>query len=118
MNDGVWFGINMFTGLIEQLGRLQRIENRGTDSRLIISCTFDPLVLGESIAVDGACLTVDEIHSDGFAAMASAETLKRMTHLEMLTICDTAISPEVAKEIAAVLGEDVVSWGEREEQSP
>ena len=49
---------------------------------------------------------------------ASAETLKRMTHLERLTIRDTDISPEVAREIAKVLGNDKVQWRPREEVSP
>lgn len=69
----------MFTGLVEKVGVLNRVERRGADARLVISCDFPELVLGESIAVDGACLTVDEILRDGFAAMASGETLERTT---------------------------------------
>jgi len=69
----------MFTGLIEQLGRLRRIERVGSDARLIVAAAYEDLVLGESVAVDGACLTVDEIFGDGFAAMASEETLTRTT---------------------------------------
>lgn len=69
----------MFTGLVEQVGKLQRIERRGPDARLVVNADFSELVLGESIAVDGACLTVSEISSRGFVAMASAETLARTT---------------------------------------
>lgn len=69
----------MFTGLIEQLGTLRRVERVGSDARLIIGATYDDLVLGESVAVDGACLTVDAIVDSGFSAMASAETLSRTT---------------------------------------
>jgi riboflavin synthase len=69
----------MFTGLIEQVGTLLRIERRGPDARLVVQCTFDSLTLGESVAVDGACLTVCEVLGQGFVAMASTETLSRTT---------------------------------------
>lgn len=69
----------MFTGLIEELGTVSRVERVGADARLIISASYDDLVLGESVAVEGACLTVDAIVDDGFAATASAETLTRTT---------------------------------------
>lgn len=69
----------MFTGLIEELGTVSRVERVGADARLIIDASFQDLVLGESVAVDGACLTVDAIVSSGFTATASAETLERTT---------------------------------------
>ncbi len=69
----------MFTGLIEGVGHITQIDRRGEDARLVVGCSFSKLVLGESIAVDGACLTVDERLDGAFAAMASAETLRRTT---------------------------------------
>ncbi len=69
----------MFTGLVELVGKLQRIERRGPDARLVVNAAFDELVLGESIAVDGVCLTVSEILGRGFVAVASSETLGRTT---------------------------------------
>lgn len=71
----------MFTGLIERTGALLRTERSGPDARMIIRADFKSgaFVLGESIAVDGACLSVVEFKSDVFTADISAETLSRTT---------------------------------------
>jgi len=71
----------MFTGLVAVLGTLEGRSPRGPGARLDIHARFDdgPLELGESIAIDGACLSVDAIASDGFEVDASAETLARTT---------------------------------------
>ncbi|MGC9194569.1 MAG: riboflavin synthase [Syntrophobacteraceae bacterium] len=71
----------MFTGLIEGIGTLLRTERHGPDARMVISPAFqlDNPVLGESIAVDGACLTVIDFDSSSFGADVSAETLDRTT---------------------------------------
>ena len=71
----------MFTGLIEGIGTLQRMERHGLDARMVIRPDFrmEIFVLGESIAVDGACLTVVDFQQDVFTADVSAETLGRTT---------------------------------------
>jgi len=72
----------MFTGIIEGVGRLSVTENRGGDARLIVeigSLPFDAVQLGESIAVNGVCLTVVEFDATTFAADASNETLSLTT---------------------------------------
>ncbi len=72
----------MFTGLIETVGRLTRMESRSAGARLVISRegTWDPaLELGESIAVQGVCLTVTEAGTDWFACDVLSETLQRTT---------------------------------------
>ncbi len=69
----------MFTGLVEEIGRLARVTRRGNGARVAIDTKLGPLVLGESIAVDGACLTVASILATGFEADASVETLERTT---------------------------------------
>jgi riboflavin synthase len=69
----------MFTGLIEQSGEILRIERRGPDAALVVRAAFDDLSPGESVAVDGVCLTVGQVLGQGFAAVASAETLARTT---------------------------------------
>lgn len=69
----------MFTGLVEEIGKLSRIDRRGPSARLAIGMHAQPLQLGESVAVDGVCLTVDRITPEGFEADASAETLARTT---------------------------------------
>jgi riboflavin synthase len=77
----------MFTGLIEATGTLVSRSPRAASSpgspgaRLAIHASLEgePLALGESIAVDGACLTVDAIVDGGFEVDASGETLARTT---------------------------------------
>jgi riboflavin synthase len=73
----------MFTGLVETIGTWRRRTRRQGTMRALIETTLgrgaEPLVLGESIAVDGACLTVDHIVDSGFEADISTETLERTT---------------------------------------
>ena len=71
----------MFTGLIEGIGTLQRTERLGPDARMVIRAGFrmENIVLGESISVDGACLTVVDFQQDVLTADVSAETLSRTT---------------------------------------
>ena len=68
----------MFTGLVETIGVLRR-RGGGPVARATIETTLGPLVLGESISVQGACLTVDRIVAGGFECDMSAETLARTT---------------------------------------
>jgi riboflavin synthase len=78
----------VFTGIVEDVGRIAAIERDGTGARLVVE-TRDidagALALGESVAVDGACLTVtDRTGPQGgtpgrFAVHVSAETLSRTT---------------------------------------
>ena len=71
----------MFTGLIQGKGTLLRTERHGPDAHLVIQAhyTMKGLTLGESIAVDGACLTVVSFQGNLFTADVSAETLSRTT---------------------------------------
>ena len=73
----------MFTGLTEGLGRIDRRAPKGAEIELSVTAEFDwssPLVMGESVAVSGVCLTVAGfLGSRGFTAHASAETLSRST---------------------------------------
>jgi riboflavin synthase len=74
-------GAFMFTGLVEGTGTLVRIDRHGPDAGMVIRANFDTggLVLGESIAVDGVCLTVVAFQGGQFVADVSAETLNRTT---------------------------------------
>ncbi len=71
----------MFTGLVQSVGQLQHLG----PYQLKINCDrpSDPVLqgieLGDSIAVDGVCLTVEKILSQGFVASASPETLSKST---------------------------------------
>ncbi len=71
----------MFTGLIEGLGRLERIVEENGGRRLTIIwpglCQSDPLELGESVAVNGCCLTVIAASAETFDVQAGPETLDR-----------------------------------------
>jgi riboflavin synthase len=73
----------MFTGLVEATGAVSAVTPRGPGVRLAIAVqpplAGEPLALGESIAVDGVCVSVDAIRADGFEIDASAETLARTT---------------------------------------
>lgn len=72
----------MFTGIIEELGTVERLEPRPAGARLRIRCreVLGELKPGSSMAVNGACLTAVEIRADGFAADLAPETL-RLTNL-------------------------------------
>lgn len=72
----------MFTGLIAGVGRLAAREPRGGDVRLRVdvgTLPFDGVALGESIAVNGVCLTVVDFDATSFAVDASNETLALTT---------------------------------------
>jgi riboflavin synthase len=70
----------MFTGLIEQVGTIDRLERRDDGLSIHIGCALHPYELGESIAVNGTCLTVKTFSEGHFEADASPETLD-MTNL-------------------------------------
>jgi len=68
----------VFTGLVETTGILRRRAGRPV-ARAFIETALGPLALGESISVNGACLTVDRILPGGFECDMSSETLERTT---------------------------------------
>ena len=69
----------MFTGLVQGMGKVEALERRGGQMRLSIKALFElrSIVLGESIAVNGACLTVESAAGHSFRAYASAETMDK-----------------------------------------
>lgn len=71
----------MFTGIIEELGSVRSIEERGENARLVISAhtVTEGTNHGDSISVNGVCLTALDIEPDSFAADVSRETLQRST---------------------------------------
>lgn len=71
---------NVFTGLIEAIGTVRGVEPLGEGRRLSIAAPVaSKLEIGESVAVDGVCLTVVERGSDAFAVEAVRETVARTT---------------------------------------
>ena len=70
----------MFTGLIESVGTIERIEAHGSGSVLSVATPMSAeLALGDSIAVNGVCLTVTTLRPDGFTVDVSPETLRVTT---------------------------------------
>jgi len=78
----------MFTGIIQSVGQLQSMQPQGGDQRITVTCGKLPMTdvtLGDSIAVNGVCLTVIEFDEQSFQADVSNETLA-CTTLGQLTI--------------------------------
>jgi len=67
----------MFTGIVEELGEVAGIEYRGDAARLTIRGSTQDTSLGDSIAVNGVCLTVTEMMDGTFTADVMGETLDR-----------------------------------------
>lgn len=69
----------MFTGLVEAIGRVDRIETKdaGVHATIAIPESIDSLALGESVSVNGCCLTVVDIHDRCFSVQIGPETLLR-----------------------------------------
>ena len=75
-----WYVLpTMFTGLVEASGVLRSRGERGPGVRLGFEAPLERLVLGESVSVSGACLTVVETRSHGFDVDVTVETLQRTT---------------------------------------
>ena len=80
----------MFTGIIESIGHIAALEPRGSDMRIRIDSgklDLSDVKLGDSIAVNGVCLTAVELPGDGFWADVSGETLTR-TNMGKLKLGD------------------------------
>ena len=69
----------MFTGIITHLGEIVEIVNKANSARLTIRSKLGKLVIGESIAIDGICLTVVQSRNDLFDVDVSPETLSLTT---------------------------------------
>lgn len=100
----------MFTGIIQSVGQIQRLEPRGGDVRLLIGTgrlPLDGVMPGDSIAVNGVCLTAVELTGQGFAADVSRETLD-LTTLGALAP-GSRVNLEKALTLATPLGGHLVS---------
>lgn len=70
----------MFTGIVEDLGTVEAIDHLSAAARLTISGrALDDVRPGDSVAVNGVCLTAAEVRDDGFTADVMDETLRRST---------------------------------------
>jgi riboflavin synthase len=98
----------MFTGLIEALGTVRRLDPVGAGRDLIIAepALAPQLAIGESVAVNGACLTVVERDAESFRFQVGPETLAR-TNLGELTVGD-AVNLERSLRLSDRLGGHLV----------
>ena len=71
----------MFSGLVAARGQVRSVVRRGRGARIQVGCQLpgEPLAAGESVSVQGVCLTVDDPETSSFAADLSPETLARTT---------------------------------------
>jgi riboflavin synthase len=98
----------MFTGLIESVGTIRSLVRGGHDWRLVVDCALDlsDVRLGDSIAVNGACLTVVEVRPSGnggqFAVDVSAESVSRTTFATLGA--GSAVNVERAMQLGGRLG--------------
>lgn len=100
----------MFTGIIQAIGRIQSIQHKGGDARLTINTGALELAgsdLGDSIAVNGVCLTAVEYGDHSFSADVSGETLEK-TSLGLLKQ-GSPVNLEKALTLNTALGGHLVS---------
>jgi riboflavin synthase len=98
----------MFTGIIEVMGTVRSLMRRGEDALLTIDAPIDlaQVKIGDSIAVNGACLTVTKKSQTGFTADVSAETLSR-TNLRTTKVGDN-VNLEKSLRLTDFLGGHIV----------
>ena len=94
----------MFTGIVEGLGKVKRLTMKGADAVLEIEALIDlnDIALGDSIAVNGACLTVTARNQNNFNTDISAETLDK-TNLKRLHTGDK-VNLEKSLRVGGYLG--------------
>lgn len=100
----------MFTGIIQTIGQIRARESRGGDVRLLIAAgglDMSAVAPGDSIAVNGVCLTAVEPSADAFCADVSMETLSRTTLAELAP--GASVNLEPALTLAQRLGGHLVS---------
>ena len=100
----------MFTGIVQDVGRVQACERRGGDVRLVIAggrLELSGVRVGDSLCVQGCCLTVTELQGQTFAADVSRETLSLTTLGELKP--GAAVNLEPALRAGDALGGHLVS---------
>jgi len=99
----------MFTGLIDDVGRVEAVAESAVGRELRVVCSYDGLTDGESIAVNGACLTV-LAHGDRWFTVGAINTTLGRT-----TIADWRVGRRVNLERALRLGATVGSVAQRDD---
>jgi riboflavin synthase len=98
----------MFTGIIEEVGRVSAIERQGDNRRIAISAAHTPRRLkeGDSVAVSGVCLTALAIHPDSFSADLAPETWARTSFSRLQP--DAAVNLELPMKADGRFGGHIV----------
>jgi len=98
----------MFTGMIREVGSVRAVRRRAEGAHLELSCPAlaAEAQVGDSLAVDGACLTAEEVSATGFSAFASAETLSKTTLGRLRT--GSAVNLEPSLRLSDKLGGHLV----------
>ena len=76
----------MFTGIIQAIGNISKIDSNGPDSCIVLKAgrmKLDDVKIGDSISVNGVCLSITEKTKDSFSSDLSSETLSLTTFIEM-----------------------------------
>lgn len=100
----------MFTGIIQALGKIERSEPSDGDIRLTIACgdlDMTQVQVGDSVAVNGTCLTAIELSGQSFVADVSVETMEK-TSLGQLAV-GSPVNLETALTLSSALGGHLVS---------
>ena len=100
----------MFTGIIESIGQIESIEDKGGDARFWIhtgKMDMSDVQLGDSIAMNGVCLTAIELRDQAYCADVSGETLS-LTSLKQLAV-GSHVNLEKALTLQTRLGGHMVS---------
>lgn len=99
----------MFTGIVEELGKVISLKDNNGFYKLDIECekVLNDAKLGDSIAVNGVCLTVDELYENHFIADVMGETLDK-TNIKNLD-CGSCVNLERALRLMDRLGGHIVS---------
>jgi riboflavin synthase len=98
----------MFTGLIQYVGKVAKIEQADTSARLSISCPpiTSEIKVGDSVSVNGVCLTVTEFDNNSFAVDVMVQTLN-LSSIGKLVVAD-AVNLELATKSQDRLGGHIV----------
>ena len=100
----------MFTGIIEAIGKIELIEDIDSDKRFVIasdSLKLSVVQQGDSISVNGVCLTVVDVQEKGFSIDVSVETLSCTTFNELAA--GDQVNLEKALQLSSRLGGHMVS---------
>ncbi len=75
----------MFTGIVRHIGKVKAVQARGASAKLVVDLgpLAEGLGLGDSVAVNGACLTVSEFTTDGAAFDVMSETVSKTTFKDL-----------------------------------